>query len=773
MKNRLNMKKRLRGASLANAVPKKKVPQWLMITTFPPRECGIATYTQDLIKAIHDKFTESFDIKICALENEAHEYNGDVNYILETANPESYRELTENINLSDQIELVILQHEFGLFRNNEKELLQFLNSVNKALAVVFHTVLPKPEKEIKQYIQTIVALADKLIVMTNSAREILENDYEIAKDKITVISHGTHLVEHINKNTLKKKYGYQNRKILSTFGLLSSGKSIETTLHALPSIVEQHPDVLFLIIGKTHPCVVQHEGEKYRQSLELLVDNLQLNSNVAFVNEYLPLEALLEYLQLTDVYLFTSKDPNQAVSGTFSYAISCGCPIISTPIPHALEVLQNGTGIIIDFENPLQLSQQVNKLLNDEELRNNISLNGLHQMAPTAWENSAIAHVQQFRKILDFNVKLQYKIPEINLNHIKKMTTSFGIIQFSVINHPDKDSGYTVDDNARALIAMCKHYKIFGTASDLKYITIYFNFISYSFQEGCFLNYINFQKEFTAQNSDCNLEDSFGRAIWALGYLLSLQGMIPEDLIRKAQVLFNKAVLQASDIHSTRAMAFIIKGLYYAGLKNNSLQNRLAIEELADRLVQMYRHETDDTWQWYESYLTYANSVIPEAMLMAWLTIRKSVYRSIATASFDFLISKIFSQDAIKVISNKGWMHNNREIDTAHKGGEQPIDVAYTIIALDEFYTSFKIENYKQKMFIAFEWFLGNNHLNQIVYNPCTGGCYDGVEDTYINLNQGAESTISYLMARLIMEKYAVPVKSYAAKRNKTERAFH
>ena len=158
---------------------------------------------------------------------------------------------------------------------------------------------------------------------------------------------------------------------------------------------------------------------------------------------------------------------------------------------------------------------------------------------------------------------------------------------------------------------------------------------------------------------------------------------------------------------------------------------------------------------------------------MAWLTIRKSVYRSIATASFDFLISKIFSQDAIKVISNKGWMHNNREIDTAHKGGEQPIDVAYTIIALDEFYTSFKIENYKQKMFIAFEWFLGNNHLNQIVYNPCTGGCYDGVEDTYINLNQGAESTISYLMARLIMEKYAVPVKSYAAKRNKTERAFH
>lgn len=769
MKNKLNRRQRLfRRPPLTFVSPEKKAPQLLMITTFPPRECGIATYTQDLIQAITNKFIESFDIKICALENGKHDYDENVDYILETQNPHSYYTLIRDINASDRIELIVLQHEFGLFRGNEKELLMLLQSVEKTSVVVFHTVLPKPDRETQQYIQSIAEITSTLIVMTQAAKKILEDDYLIAKEKITVIPHGTHLVQHIDKKVLKEKYGYQHRKVLSTFGLLSSGKGIETTLKALPSIIAQHPETLFLIIGKTHPCVVQQEGEKYRQSLELLIEELDLSGNVDFVNDYLPLDLLLEYLQLTDIYLFTSKDPNQAVSGTFSYALSCGCPIISTPIPHALEVLEKGAGIIIDFNDSLQLAKQVNTLLDDELLRNRIALNGLHQMAPTAWENSAIAHVQLFKNISNSSSNIQYKMPEINLNHLKKMTTDFGILQFSIINHPDKDSGYTLDDNARALIAMCQYYRIYKRKDDLNYINVYFYFILFSFQEDFFLNYIDVQKQFTTQNGSCNLEDSFGRAIWALGYLISMQDIIPSELIVKAKKLFNKAILQAEGIHSTRAMAFIIKGLYFADVKNDDSLNIQLLEKLADRLVQMYQHETDNEWQWYESYLTYANSVLPEAMLFAWLTIRKPIYQSVALDSFDFLLSKIFSQDAIKVISNKGWMHNGQEINPAHTGGEQPIDVAYTIIALNEFYNNFRIEDYKYKMFTAFDWFLGNNHLSQIVYNPCTGGCYDGVEDSYINLNQGAESTISYLMARLTMEKHIVSAeKQYQKTQNK------
>ncbi len=738
----------------------KKLPKILVVTTFPPRECGIATYSQDLVKALNAKFKKSFDIKICALENGKHNYGNDVDYILETNNPNSYQKLADQINADDSIHLVLIQHEFGLFENNENELLKFLNAIKKSVLIAFHTVLPEPNQQLQQNVVKMSNNADGIITMTNSSATILENDYLVSKEKISVIPHGTHLVEHTDKLILKKKYKLEGRKVLTTFGLLSSGKSIETTLNALPTIIEKKPKVLFLIIGKTHPSVLKHEGEKYRNFLEDKVSALQLQNNVRFVNEYLPLSNLLEYLQLTDIYLFTSKDPNQAVSGTFSYATSCGCPIISTPIPQACEMLKKGTGITIDFENSAQLAKEVNNLLDNKPLRKIISLNGLHQMTPTSWENSALAHAKLFENITQNELSLNYAIPEINLNHLKKMTTNFGIIQFSVINKPDINSGYTLDDNARALIAMCQHYQLTNNANDLELIHKYFDFIQYCFQEnGCFFNYVDKKKQFTNQNYQTNLEDSNGRAIWALGYLLSMSDLLPSELVEKARKLIKNSFINVSAIHSTRAMAFTIKGVYYFNLKNNSLTNILIIKQLADRMVQMYKHEADSNWQWFESYLTYANSVLPEALLFAWLATGETKYKTIAQISFDFLLSKIYKNKQINVVSNKGWLHNGEEINPNKIGGEQPIDVAYTILALYEFYVIFKEEEYKQKMKIAFSWFLGNNHLHQIIYNPCTGGCYDGLEDTYINLNQGAESTISYLMARLTIENQLVTKK--------------
>lgn len=747
---RKNTNKILQSFSQENSIP-----QLVMVTTFPPRECGIATYSQDLTKALTTKFKESYAIKICALENGVHNYNEQVNYILETNNAESYKKFTNQINNADNVNLVVFQHEFGLFKENEKELLNMLSTIQKKIIVVFHTVLPQPNEKKQQYIQNISKNVDALIVMTKNAKEILENDYLILSEKITVIPHGTHLVEQSDKAVLKVKYACENRKVLSTFGLISSGKSIETTLYALPAILANHSDVLFLIIGKTHPSVVKNEGEKYRNSLEQLIENLNLKENVLFINEYLPLDRLLEYLQLTDIYLFTSKDRNQAVSGTFSYALSCGCPIISTPIPHACEVLKHGTGSIIDFENPVQLAREVNVLLHDDVLRNNIKLNGLHLMAPTAWENAALSHAQLFESITETNRKLHYTIPPINLNHFQKMTTDFGMIQFSIINQPDINSGYTLDDNARALIAMCHHFKINKNKSDLNSIECYLNFIEFCLQSnGTFLNYVSGEHQFTKQNKECNLEDSFGRAIWALGYFLSLYEMMPQRLIVKAEKLFTTAIVQMDGLYSTRAMAFCIKGIYFANQKNSSKVNTAILEKFADRLVQMYKHEADKNWFWFESYLTYANSVLPESMLFAWLSTQKQIYKTIALESFDFLLSKIVRKNYLQVISNKGWMHNGQNINDQSVGGEQPIDVAYTVITLSEFYNAFKITAYNEKMHLAFSWFLGNNHLNQIVYNPCTGGCYDGLENNYVNLNQGAESTISYLMARLTIDEY-------------------
>lgn len=736
----------------------KKLPGILFITSYPPRKCGIATYSQDLISELNIKFDQSFNIKICSLESESekHIYSNEIEYVLDTDYPNAIIRFSKTINEDESIQMVLVQHEFGFFAKKEDKFRYFLKALTKPVVIVFHTVLPNPDEALKLNVKEIANATESIIVMTKTSFKILVKDYGIDAEKITVIPHGTHLVPRLDKNVLKKKYNLSGKEVLSTFGLLSSGKSIETTLNALPGIVAKNPDVIFLIIGKTHPSVVKQEGEKYRQFLKAKVEELHLQQHVKFINHFLPLPELLEYLQLSDIYLFTSKDRNQAVSGTFSYAISCGCPVISTPIPHALEVLQNDAGIIFDFEDSKQLTEDVNKLLKDENTSIRMSTNGLQKMAPTAWENSAIAHAMLFEKITNKQISLQYNLPPVNLDHIKKLTTDFGMIQFSVINQPDINSGYTLDDNARAMVALCQHYELTKDDSDINLITIYLNFIKFCLQpNGNFLNYVDEQKKFTEQNSETNLEDSNGRAIWALGYLISKQNILPNDLITIASAIIESSLANVKQIHSPRAMAFIIKGLYYSNLSTKSNEQQSIIKELANRLIQMYKHQADKEWCWFESYLTYANSILPESLLCAWLITKNPVYKEIAKSSFDFLISKTFKHNSINVISNKTWLHKGKEPAKQANGGEQPIDVAYTILALKKFNGVFKDEGYGDKLKIAFNWFLGANHLHQIVYNPCTGGCYDGLEEFSVNLNQGAESTVSYLMARLTMEKHS------------------
>lgn len=728
----------------------------LFITSFPPRECGIATYTQDLIHVIENKFGNSFSIKVCALETkeETFLYEDKVSYVLDTTDPAKYPLLAREINQNQQIKIVVIQHEFGLFNSpGGNYFLPFLQSLTKPVIIVFHTVLPRPDDIFKARVKSIAAACKSVIVMTNTSKGVLEHDYGIPVEKIEVIAHGVHLVSNNSKEFLKEKYGLKGHKVLSTFGLISSGKGFETTLDALPEIIKTHPEVIFLAIGKTHPGVIQSEGEKYRTMLEEKVISLHLEKHVRFINEYLDLPVLLEYLRLTDIYLFTSTDPNQAVSGTFSYAMSCGCAVISTPIPQAREMLDENTGIIIDFQHAGQLAAGVIRLLNDEPLRKKINLNTLRKIAPSAWENSAINHALLFEKTLGRESSLLYSLPVLNLDHLKHSTTDCGLIQFSKINQPDISSGYTLDDNARALIAMGMHFELTGEKSDIDLINIYLDFIGYCLQpDWTFLNYVDKDKQFTPQNQETNLEDSNGRAVWALGYLISLKGLLPGEITSKAEMLLERSLLHTIHMHSTRAMAFAIKGLYYHQKAIKSTQKLDLVKILADRLVQMYKHESEKKWEWFEGYLTYANSLMPESMLYAWLMTGEAVYKDIAVKSFGFLLSQTFNENGIAVISNNDWLQKGEE---AAQYGEQPIDVAYTIIALSEFYDVFKDENYRLKMVTAFNWFLGENHMHQIIYNPATGGCYDGLEEFNVNLNQGAESTVSYLIARLTMERYS------------------
>jgi len=732
----------------------KDLPEVLFITSYPPRVCGIATYSQDLIKALNNKFSNSLSIKVCALESGDvnYSYPGEVKYSLKTSLAGEYKKLAFKINKDPRIQIVLIQHEFGFYVMQEKAFLQFLNELSKPVVIVFHTVLPHPDEQLISKVQHIAAACRSIIVMTHNSAGILTTDYGIPRQKISVIAHGTHLVPHLSKRFLKVKYGLKDRKVLTTFGLLSSGKSIETTLEALPDIVRQSPEVVFLIIGKTHPEVVRMEGEKYREMLEQKVKEYSLQDHVKFINEFLALPDLLEYLQLTDIYLFTTNDPNQAVSGTFAYAMSCACPIISTPIPHAREFLTEDMGIIFDFRNSQQLADGVIRLLNDEPLRKNISTNTLQKIVSTAWENSAVAHAMLFEKIAVNNISLQYNLPVVNLNHLKHMTTATGIIQFSKINQPDICSGYTLDDNARALVAICMHYKLTGDEESLFFIDKYLSFIKQCLKPtGDFSNYVDLDNKFTGQNETVNLDDANGRAVWALGYLVSMNEILPGEIISDAETILKRSLLRIGTVTSTRAMAFAIKGLYYYQSAFKSPGHLELLKIFANRLVQMYKHESNEKWEWFESYLTYANSILPEAMLYAWILTGEKIYKDIAISSFDFLLYQTFNENGIEVISNKNWLQKGQ---VAGHFGEQPIDVAYTIMTLSKFYDVFQDEGYRQKLDIAFSWFLGNNRLHHIVYNPCTGGCYDGLEETHVNLNQGAESTVSYLMARLTMEKY-------------------
>lgn len=726
----------------------------LVVTSFPPRKCGIATYSFDLIKAIEDKYENSFRIKVCALQKSdtTLSYPPEVTYFLKTTQQEEYKKTAFAINTNEAVKIIYLQHEFGLFGGDFGEfILDFLVTIDKPVITTFHTVLAHPCEDRKAVLQEIAVLSKKVIVMTHLSAEILKKEYLIAEEKIQVISHGTHLIEPSHFNRMGS-IPFKNKIIISTFGLISEGKGIETALDALPKIVAQFPNVLYLIIGKTHPEVVKNEGEIYRDHLHEKVEKLELTQNVLFINKYLALDVLLEYLQRTDLYFFTSKDPQQAVSGTLVYALSAACPVISTPIPHSLEML-DGAGINFDFGNAKQLADAAISVLSNPDRMEEMRMNALHRISPTAWQNAAIAHINLAKTIVwDKKFGLKYKVPEINLNHIERMTTDVGIIQFAKISDPDLASGYTLDDNARALIAAAKHFELTEKFSDLPLILTYLKFILFCQQEdGSFLNYVTADQLFFDKNKDENLEDSNGRAIWALGEFLALKQLLDFSLQTQVESAFQRAIQHVYLLQSPRALAFCIKGLYHYHQFRQEAHTLTLITQLADNLVSKYRGVSQNDWHWYEAYLTYANAVLPEAMLLASECTQSELYKEIAQQTFDFLIEFTFRETQIHVVSNRGWQQQGRD---RNQFGEQPIEVAYTILALRSFYKYFGTRAYLDKMEIAFNWFLGENHLHQIIYNPVTGGCYDGLEEFQVNLNQGAESTISYLLARLTVEEY-------------------
>ena len=729
----------------------------LLVSSYPSRECGLATFSNDIVEAVANVFGDTLPIEVCALENEGQnfEYSEEVKYTLSTSTIDDYRLVAEKINERNDIGLVCIQHEFGLFGGEYGDyILSFILALNKPIITVFHTVLPTPDDKRKKVVHAIADLSDRIVVLTKNSQNILIQDYEVVSAKTVVIPHGNHTVLWEQKEKLKNEFNFSDRIVMSTFGLISENKGIETVLYALPEIVSCYPEVVYLVIGKTHPEILRREGEKYRDSLIEIVKKQNLENNVIFVNEYLELRELLDYLTLSEIYLFSSKDPNQAVSGTFAYAMSCGCAVISTPIPHAKESLHSKNGILLNsFDQSDEFQDAIFRLIEDVEIRIAMGKNAFAASSATTWKNIAIQYRLLFDQLTNREDDLKFNFPPIKLDHIEKLTTDYGILQFSKFSQPDPKSGYTLDDNARALINMVLYNKVYPNENCLELASTYLNFIEgIQEEDGWFNNYKDFEGQLTPQNGEVNLEDANGRALWSLGIVISHRDTLPLEMISRAVQCWDKAIEKIDNIKSPRAIAYAVKGLYHYYLAYKNEDIKLSIEKLADELLRHYDIHSEENWCWYEDYMTYANNVLPEAMMYSYLVTGDLKYKKIALVTFDFLLSHYFMKGQLKVISNRGWFKKENE---RFFYGEQPIEVATTIIALDLFYEITQNKKYKDQLQLAFVWFLGNNHLKQIMYNPENGASYDGLEDTHVNINQGAESTLCFFKARLIMEKYS------------------
>jgi len=718
------------------------------LSNFPPKECGIATFTRDLVTALDKRFNPRLKSRVVALNEMASFYNYDSRVVMQLNKEDiaDYISIAKKINSSKKIKLICIQHEFGLFGGAYGNyLIPFLETLEKPVVITFHSILPEPDEMRKRVVKFIASKCAAIIVMANSAIDILHRDYGIEKKKIYVVPHGIPDVSFKPAEHYKKKLKLNGKIILSTFGLLSKGKGIEHMIKALPGLIKKYPNLLYLVIGETHPIVRKREGEEYRNNLIKLVGELGLKENVKFYNKYLSLQEVIQYLLASDIYICTNLDKNQIVSGTLSYALGCGKAVVSTPSVYAREILANNRGILVNFEDPRSYAEAINKILSDKELRENLERNAYTFGRQMTWQNVANLYLNIFNKVVKLREEITEKYPKISLHHLKTLTDKFGCIQFSEMSVPDKGSGYTVDDNSRALIVASLHNKLFNSEESLGLAKTYLNFLEKSQDEnGIFKN--TFKK--IDEGEEMYSEDAFGRAIWALGYALNKSD--DEEITEKVKKLFDSSFDKIDKLNSPRAKAYAINGLYYFYKKTQDEKIVLKVKELADFLVGWYKKESSENWQWFEKYLTYANSQLPEALFLAYEITKNKEYLEIAEKTFEFLSKLMFIDNELSPIGQNGWYNRNGKRAFFD---QQPIDAASIVQTCLVVYSITGNKKYYDKAVLAFNWFLGKNHLKQMLYNETTGGCYDGLGKESINLNQGAESTVSYLMARLMLEE--------------------
>ena len=728
------------------------------VGNYLPRQCGIATFTTDLCEAVAHQYSGTTCIALPINDIETgYAYPNRVRFELAEKDINSYLRASDFLNIND-VDMVCLQFEYGIFGGKTgSHILALLRGLRMPIVTTLHTILENPNHNQRHVLEEVAALSDRLVVMSERGSEFLQKIYNVAPEKIDLIPHGIPDVPFVDPSFNKDLFGVEGKTVLLSFGLLSASKGIETVISALPEIVERFPDLVYIVVGATHPHVIQHEGETYRLSLQWLAQQKGVESNVIFYNRFVSLEELVEFISAADIYITPYLNEAQIVSGTLAYTLGAGKAVISTPYWYAQEMLSDGRGVLVPFRDPKALAVQVIKLLDNEAERHAMRKRAYMFGRKMVWSEVAKRYMESFKrarverrhyippgfiaKALD---KHPGELPPLKLDHLDHLTDYTGILQHALFTVPNYAHGYTTDDNARALLVSILLDKL-GNRKSWGLASRYLAFLGFAFNEQTkrFRNFMDYQRNWL---ESIGSDDSQGRTLWALGISLNHSNALA--LKGLSSWLFEQTLPTILLTTSPRAWAFALIGIdEYLQKFGGDRRVSHVRDELAGRLLTLYQHNRTEEWRWYEKSLSYCNAALPHALMICGKSIPNDAMTNAGLESLNWL-AKLQRADAghFVPIGSNGFYQLGGE---RARFDQQPVEAQAMVSACLEAFRVTGDKSWNKEARRAFEWFLGRNDLTLSVYDPTTGGCRDGLHSDRMNENQGAESTLAFLQSLL------------------------
>jgi len=733
------------------------------ISSFPPRKCGIATFASDLITSVTSAGKGQFQPLVAAVRSDnVLKYDDPVKFEIRQNVKSDYICAADYLNFSN-VDLVSVQHEFGLFGGSAGSYLNLLlNRLNAPVITTLHTVLDDPAPSYYESLVEVCNASYRVITMNERGVDMLADIYDVPRKKVELIAHGIPDLPFVDSNYYKHKFGVEGRRTILTFGLLSRNKGVEVMLKAMPAIIRSNPAVLYIILGMTHPNVLKHEGESYRLSLQRMVKDLGLQDHVVFHNRFVNDEELHNFLCAADLYVTPYLNREQLTSGTLSFAVGTGKAVVSTPYWAATELLADGRGKLVRFGDSGQLAEAIVEILGNDSLFYSMRRRAYDYGRSRTWPRVGQTYWKLFSaKGLPIRVAARavpsvteavssIEVPEPSLSHMKRLTDDTGLFQHAKFTVPWREFGYATDDNARALIAVSRYHAQYPEPEVLRLFDTYLSFVLHSQNaDGTVRNLMNFDRTWQRYEPG---HDALGRVLWALGTVMAKPPS--PSYLSVVKDYFDRSVRHVGKQHP-RGMAYSILGMSdYLKQFPGASDIKRELEMAADGLVAQYRSSSIPDWPWFEDILTYDNAVLPHALFVAGMVLEKAEYRKVAEKACEFLLANTFDGEHFSFIGCNGWYERE---GTRASFDQQPLEAAGTVMMLRAAYDATGNSGYLTLQRKAFDWFLGENDLHLPLYDFRTKGCCDGLMAGGVNLNQGAESMVSFLQALLaIRESYTM-----------------